>query len=142
MIQIGLAPRVFANDVVRFFATHVRAEEHPGISPEFLCPDGVRAAVQRRQLLLAIEDDQIIGALRFFPKKNGRVSVYQFAVAERYRGNDLLQKMLTEIACQGFDALCPASSALNGYFDHKGWQLTEAGKRGNRWTLDRSANAL
>ncbi len=69
-------------------------------SREFLCPLGLRAAVKRKEVIVALEEDRsIVGIARIYiSKRHGHASLYQFAINEDYRKTGLLKKMLNLVS--------------------------------------------
>jgi diaminopimelate decarboxylase len=44
-------------------------------------------------MIVATVDDQVVGAFRFYRKKTqDKISLYQFAISEIYRGQGLLKR--------------------------------------------------
>ncbi|MCE5171109.1 GNAT family N-acetyltransferase [Paenibacillus profundus] len=136
-MEIRLARPAEASAIVTFFDTNI-IRGHDGIpNEEFFCPDGARAAAKRNQILIAVEHHRIAGALRFYPKKESeRISLYQFAVAENYRGQRLLNRMLQTAFPIPVDVTCPLNASFNAYYDKTGWTLTGQTARCNRWVLN------
>ena len=96
--------------------------------------DGVKAAIRREQMLVALDHNQVVGAIRFYKKKTKEeISLYQFALAEPYRGLGLLCKMLHTINGAPIYAKCPVQSGFNEYFSKTGWQLKARGDTYNNW---------
>ncbi|GEC90931.1 hypothetical protein [Brevibacillus brevis] len=61
-MKITIANSWLGHDVTYFFQDNIK-ENNDGISNrELLCPDGAFAAVCRRQVVVAIDNDQIVGA--------------------------------------------------------------------------------
>jgi hypothetical protein len=96
----------------------------------------VRAAVKRGWVVIGIDEDKIISAVRFYPRKNdGIVSIYQFAVDEKYRGNELVQKMLSTTKFEQFEFKCPKDIEFNDYYDKIGASLVKHDEQYNYWIL-------
>lgn len=128
-------------DAVRAFFKRSLPRGSDGVyNEEFYCPLGVKAAVQRRQMLLAVDDQQrIVGAARFYPKKNGEFSLYQFAVDPAYRGHRLSCAMLDAVrGGRAMRSMCPPSAAFNAYYRSCGWRLEGVAHDLNQWVLDPS----
>ncbi|WP_254068683.1 GNAT family N-acetyltransferase [Brevibacillus sp. 7WMA2] len=86
------------------------------------------------QILVALDGDMIVAALRFYPKKSTQtISLYQFAVAKNYRGKGVLYTMLQYLGEYPIEVLCPIHASLNTYFSKTGWQHTGQFKGCNRW---------
>jgi GNAT superfamily N-acetyltransferase len=121
----------------RAFFARCLAPGSPGVyNEEFHCPLGVKAAIQRGQMLLALDGQRVVAALRFYPKKSGEVSLYQFAVDPAYRGQHLA-RALCDAARAGrpMRAFCPADSSFNAYYRAAGWLPAEAPAGLNGWRL-------
>lgn len=134
MMKITIAESWLAHDIAYFFQNHIQAN-HDGISnKEYLCPDGALASTRRGQVVVAIENDQIVGALRFYPKKSKQtISLYQFAIRSSHRGQNLLGRMLHIFGEYPVEVACPLSSRMNEYYEKRGWRLKEAKNSGNIW---------
>ena len=133
-MNIQLARTEQIPTVQSFFQKHLAREMEGIYSDEFVCPLGVRAAVRRQQMLVAVVNEEIVGAIRFYPKKTvQKVSLYQFAIDERFRGSGLLQKMLAQCGDAPIYALCPAESNFNTFYEKTGFQLLEQKNEFNEW---------
>ncbi|MGG0812255.1 GNAT family N-acetyltransferase [Paenibacillus alvei] len=135
-MQIRLAKWEETPAIIRFFSNTIDLRHDGMASGELYCPDGVAAAIRRKQLLVAVSGLRIAGALRLYPRKGSeRISLYQFAVAKTYRGQHLLQRMLDTLSPHPIEAACPAQSSFNAYYEHNGWALEGASETRNRWVL-------
>ncbi|WP_254475918.1 GNAT family N-acetyltransferase [Brevibacillus sp. HB1.4B] len=134
IMKITLADSWLGNDVVFFFQNNIQ-ENNDGISNrEFLCPDGAFAAVRRRQVVVAIDDNQIVGALRFYPRKSDQtISLYQFAIRPSHRGQRLMDKMLQILGECPIEVICPTTSKMNEYYEKSSWRLKEEKTDSNIW---------
>jgi len=66
------------------------------------------------------------GGISVLPKKTqNKISLYQFAISEVYRGQGLLKKMFKTINDLPIVALCPTDSDFNEYYYKTGWNLQE-----------------
>ncbi len=120
--------------VQSFFQKHLAREMKGIYSDEFVCPLGVRAAVRRQQMIVAVVNDEIVGALRFYPKKTARkISLYQFAIDARFRGRGVLQTMFAQCGDAPIHALCPVESSFNKFYEKAGFLLYEQGNEFNEW---------
>ena len=123
--------------VQSFFQKHIAREMEGIYSDEFVCPLGVRAAVRRQQMLVAVVNDEIVGAMRFYPKKTVRkVSLYQFAIDERFRGLGVLQKFFDHYGDVPIHALCPVESSFNTFYEKSGFQLRKQGNEFKEWVYN------
>ncbi|WP_342601195.1 GNAT family N-acetyltransferase [Psychrobacillus sp. FSL H8-0483] len=136
---IALANTTHISEVVTFFNEYLERNNSAVYSEEFLCPLGIKAAIRRKQMIVAIIDGQVIGAFRFYRKKTtNSISLYQFAINEVYRGQGLLKKMLKTINDLPILALCPLESEFNEYFYKSGWHLQEQSEEFKRWVFNHS----
>lgn len=133
-MQIQLANIVQTPQVIAFFRKNIERHHSAIYSEEFVCPLGVQAAIRRKQMLIVLDDVQIVGALRFYPKKKANtISLYQFALNEMYRGQGILKKMLQTINDMPIIALCPSASEFNNYFYKSNWHLQEQNPDFTTW---------
>jgi N-acetylglutamate synthase-like GNAT family acetyltransferase len=101
--------------------------------PEFGCPMGVRAAIRKGEVLVAIEEGQIVAALRFYRRKrDGGVSLYQFAVEPAFRGGRIMELLLHTLGTD-ITAQCPKAAQLNTFYQCNGWRLQSSDNRFNYW---------
>jgi len=142
-MEIRLAVRSDIDRVRSFFAKHLSRDNDALYSDEFFCPLGVGAAIRRDQLIVAVDGDLVVGAVRFYPRKQCRqISLYQFAVDASYRGKGLLLQMLEPLRDTDIVVLCPSDSPFNRYYCSTGWILRESKGGHNQWCLQRRAEAL
>src|ERR1041384_12413 len=88
-------------EVLSFFDCHLQGIPHLQIMPELGCPKGVQAAIRKGWLLIAVDKERIRAALRFYPRKrDGGISIYQFAVEPSYRGRHLINMLLATLNAQ------------------------------------------
>jgi predicted N-acetyltransferase YhbS len=133
---IRLATEKERGQVIALFGRYSGEIGENTVSEEFLCPYGARAAIERNQMIVAIESGDIVAAVRFYPRKrDGVVSVYQFVVDKEYRGGGLVKKMLRETGHSTFEAVCPSSSSIIGYYKKTGWVLEKGEENKQRWNL-------
>jgi len=119
---------------VAFFQRYLNPEEV--FSPEFLCPLGVRAAVQRREVIIFLAVNELAAALRFYRRKRSEcISIYQFAVHPTWRGR-LLSRLLIDAAPPGTRlSSCSPRSSLNDYYRNTGWRLRRCTPTEHEWIL-------
>ncbi len=123
--------------VRKFFARNLPRGSDAIYNEEFYCPFGVKAAIQRKQMMLAMEGPHIAAAARFYPKKNGEISLYQFAVEEEFRGTNLAKTMFDTLRKgQPVRSLCPAASSFNDYYQCTGWRFDHEERGLNHWLLE------
>ena len=136
-MQIALANPTHIPEVVSFFNENLDSNNIAVYSEEFICPLGIKAAIRRKQMIVATVEGQVIGAFRFYRKKTqNKISLYQFAISEIYRGQGLLKKMLETINDLPIISLCPTDSNLNNYYDKSGWYLQEQNEEFNVWIFN------
>ena len=132
IIQLANTDQI--HSVQSFFQKHLAREMEGIYSDEFVCPLGARAAVRRQQILVAVVNEEIVGAIRFYPKKTVRkVSLYQFAIDERFRGRGVLQLMLARCGDAPIHAFCPVDSSFNTFYEKAAFQLLEQDNEFNEW---------
>ncbi len=100
-----------------FFAKNL-TKDNPWITnEEFLCPFWVEWAINRKQVVILKYEEEIVWALRFYPRKRDNiVSVYQFALDERFRWKWLIKKMLEKTWYKVFEVNCFSDSSFNEYY--------------------------
>ena len=136
-MKIKLATKEYSEEVVEFFEKNLKRENEALYSEEFFCPFGVRAAVGRSQIILAIDGDKIVGAVRFYPRKRDKIiSIYQFAVDEKYRGQKIMNLIFNTILeeekdFQFLEALCPVEISFNSFYKKTGWKLRKKDEKFN-----------
>lgn len=112
-MKLKIADVFNTREVVHFFSRHLIRGNDGVSTSEFFCPDGVKAAVRRGQVLLALHDKHVIAALRFYRRKTkNSVSLYQFAIDLPYRGKGLLREMLQSLGPVPIEYLCPRNLVL------------------------------
>ena len=135
-MQIELATEKYSKQIVSFFDNNLDKDNKALHSREFLCPFGVRAAIKKEWVVIGIDKDEIISAVRFYPRKTDEmVSVYQFAVDEMYRGGKLVQKMLKLTGFNKFEFKCLKGINFNNYYKKIGASINKEDAEYNRWVL-------
>jgi hypothetical protein len=135
-MKINLAPISATSNIVTFFGKYISSDNDALYSGEFFCPDGIRAAIRRNQVLITVVDNRIIGCLRFYRRKTQKIiSLYQFAIDENYRGQGVLKQMLDAINDVPIEVLCPARSKFNKYYQKTGWKFMKQAEKLNHWIL-------
>ena len=133
-MRIIMASPTEIHKVNSFFIEHLNPISSELYSAEFLCPLGIQAAIRRNQMVVAVVDGEIVGAMRFYPKKTtNTISLYQFAISKEHRGKGILKKMLLFIKAAPIIALCPVASEFNNYFLKTDWKLQEKRGEYNEW---------
>ncbi len=136
-MQIALANPTHISEVLSFFNENLDRNNSAVYSEEFFCPLGIKAAIRRKQMIVATVEGQVVGAFRFYRKKTqNKISLYQFAISEIYRGQGLLKKMLKTINDLPIISLCPSDSDLNDYYFKSGWYLQNQNEEFNVWVFN------
>ena len=86
-------------DLLEFFDKNLDKDIWGGaVSREFLCPFGLKSAVNRGQVVIVVRSEELVAALRFYPRKTSdTVSIYQFAFAKDAKMDSLFTKNLKKI---------------------------------------------
>jgi len=135
-MKIELATKQYVKQIVSFFEEYLDESNEAITGREFFCPFGVKAAVQRKQVIIVLENEKIVAALRFYPRKRDNiVSIYQFAIDENNRWKDLLKKMLIKTGYKTFEVICPLDSVFNEYYKKTNWTLKTKNEEYNYWNL-------
>jgi len=136
-LEIKVASVPLTQRVLLFFQRYIDQTKEGIYNLELVCPDGIKAAVKRRQIIVAIEEGYVVAALRFYKRKNQDiVSLYQFAISETHRGKGLLMKMLKVLDTPLIIALCPEKSSFNEYYIKTGWQFIKEERNLTYYHLD------
>jgi len=135
-MEIKLANNINTEEIIQFFKKHLNKNIDAITSKEFFCHLGLKGAIKRKQVIICIFHNKIIGAIRFYPRKTDNiVSVYQFAVAINHRGKKLFQQMLIMTGYKIFEVLCPLKSEFNNYYKKTKWVLKKQNTKYNYWIL-------
>ena len=142
---MSLTPAVIAyrvavpNDVTpvtHFFHEHRKAISESAVGPEFLCSMGIHAAIRRGEMVVASSGAKIVGAVRIYRRKTvQRISVYQFAVQEAYRGLGIFKNLLAFCGDNIFEVKCRKDSLINEYFHSTGWVGVSCEGNESTWRL-------
>ena len=136
VMQIELAKSDSAELIIQFFDKYLDKNNSAIISREFFCPLGIKAAINRNQIMICLKNNEIRAAVRFYPRKRDQiVSIYQFAIAEKFRGKKLLLKMLEQTGYKNFEIICPIDSDFNAYYKKTGWVISKQKNQQNYWSL-------
>jgi len=113
------------NELIQlFFSKYLSINNKAIYNGEFLCPDGLRFAIKKGNVIVAVIDKEIIGALRFYRRKrDNKISLYQFAISADYKGFGILKKMLSKLKSNEIIVKCPINLLFNDYFTKTGWSL-------------------
>jgi len=136
-LLLSLAQQNETPMVIDFLNQYIDQDTEGAWNDEFRCPYGITRAIKRKQMIITKKGNSIVGALRFYPQKRKNiVSVYQFAVKESERGNDLVKKMLECTDGEVFHSRCPENIKFNDYYLKTGWKLFKTDDLGNVWELN------
>jgi len=136
MLKIRLAKESEKSQVVDFFEKNLERENKAIYSREFFCPFGVSSAIKRNQVAVVLDKNLVVGALRFYPRKrDGIVSVYQFAVDKEYRGQKIIFQILKELNFEEYEFLCPIGNDFNKYYKKLGAKMFDNANL-NCWKLN------
>ena len=126
--NIVLAKRNMTSALIKLSMSVLQAGNEAIYNEEFLCIKGLQAAIIKENVVVALHFGNICGLMRFYPNKRvERISLYQFAIAESDRGNNLATKMLDLIYSRYKKPIiskCPATSVFNEYYAKTGWAKT------------------
>jgi predicted GNAT family acetyltransferase len=136
-MQITIANPTHISEIVIFFNENLDRNNSAIYSEEFVCPLGIKAAIRRKQMIVATVEGQVVGAFRFYRKKTqNKISLYQFAISEIYRGKGLLKVMLNTINDLPIVSLCPTDSKFNDYFYKTEWELQGQNEEFKTWVYN------
>jgi len=131
-MKIQLATILYKKQVIEFFEKYLDKNNEAITWREFLCPFGVSNAIKRNQVMIVLEEDEIVWAVRFYPRKRDNiVSVYQFAISENYRKKGLLRKMLEKTWYKIFEVVCPLNHSFNKYYLKTWWKIEKSDEKFN-----------
>ena len=116
-MQIALANPMHISEVVTFFNKNLDCNNNAVYSEEFLCPLGIKAAIKRKQMIVATVEGQVVGAFRFYRKKTQNT-------------------MLKTINDLPIIAFCPTFSEFNDYFHKTDWELQQQSEMFNVWVYN------
>jgi len=125
------------NEINIFFEKYLDKNNDAITCEEFLCPFGVKAAIKRKQIVIILDNARtIVAATRFYPRKRDNiVSLYQFAIDKKYRGQNFLKKMLFVTVFKNFEVICPLNSKFNDYYKKTDWVISNKDSKFNYWRL-------
>jgi hypothetical protein len=122
---VSIAPKRMTTSIVGLCERLLSEDNDALYSSEFLCPVGLRSSINKGFVICAMKNGGLAGALRFYPSRRVKqVSLYQFVVAEHYRGQGVVTEMIHFLHTQ-FEGIvvckCPKQSSFNNYFIKTGW---------------------
>jgi len=136
MLKIKLAKENEKGQVIDFFQKNLEIENKAIHSREFFCPFGVSAAIKRNQVAVVLDKNLVVGALRFYlRKRDGIVSVYQFAVDKEYRGQKIILEILKKLGFKKYEFLCPLENNFNEFYKKIGCELEKSDEEFNYWVF-------
>ena len=131
---LKIAQKAETKKIQNFFAKYLQKWNPWIVNEEFLCPFWVEWAVNRKQVVILKFEEKVVGALRFYPRKRDNiVSVYQFALEERFRWKWLIKKMIQKTWFKYFESTCFVDSSFNDYYQKTGWKLEKSDEKFNYW---------
>lgn len=134
LAKIKYAEKINKKAVIDFFADNINEDNDWITSCEFRCPFWISAAINRNQIIIIVYWDEIVGWLRFYPrKKEDIVSIYQFAIDERFRSKWLMKEMLKFSWYNSFESVCNIESNFNNYYIKQGWTKIKTDDNYNYW---------
>ena len=123
-ISVKIARFPYIDEIINFFDRNLDADNDAVYNEEFFCKFGIKKAIREKNIAIAVIDREIIGAVRFYPRKNDSIiSFYQFAVDEKYRGKGVMHLILNFFDDKPIESLCPINSEFNNYYLKTGWEL-------------------
>lgn len=136
-LTLKLAEETEIKPIQTFFKRYLN-KNNPGIvNGEFLCPFWVSSAIKRKQMIVLKNWFQILGALRFYPKKTDNiVSLYQFALSEKIRWKWLIKTMIWKTWYKSFEINCFLNSDFNEYYNKTWWKLEKSDNKFNYWIIN------
>ncbi|MDP5272898.1 N-acetyltransferase [Chengkuizengella axinellae] len=136
-MEIRIADITYSSKIAHFFEENLCRQNDAIYSEEFFCKDGVWAAITRKQVLIAMDEHELVGAMRFYRRKtNDCISLYQFAINKQHRGDRILNKMLRFSNDVPVKVKCPIQSSFNRYYKKTGWSLIETDSKYNHWVFN------
>jgi diaminopimelate decarboxylase len=133
--SISFAHTQNTNDIIEFFNKYLGHTNSAMHSEEFFCQDGISTAIKKKNIVVSSYNDRIIGAYRFYRRKNGEISLYQFAVSDIWRGQRLIHKMLKFLGRVTIHTKCPINNNFNDYFKNTGWTMVKHSTNFNYWII-------
>jgi len=134
ILKLKIAEKIETKKVQEFFEKHLDKNNPWITNEEFLCPFGIEWAINRKQIVILKNEEKIVWALRFYPrKKDNIVSVYQFALDKDFRWRWLIKKMLEKTWYKVFEVNCALNSNFNDYYKKNWWKLEKNDRKFNYW---------
>jgi len=134
ILKLKIAEKIETKKVQEFFEKHLDKNNPWITNEEFLCPFGIEWAINRKQIVILKNEEKIVGALRFYPRKRDNiVSVYQFALDEKFRWRWLIKKILEKTWYKSFEVNCFINSSFNEYYEKSWCKLDSSDEKFNYW---------
>ena len=138
-LSVKIAQFPFIDEIIEFFKKNLEVDNDAIYNEEFFCEFGIKKAIREKYIVIATIGNKIIGAARFYPRKNDNViSLYQFAVDERYRNICVMDSILGFLPGNPVESLCPINSEFNDYYRKKGWELYRRNDKYFIWRFNKS----
>lgn len=126
-INIKTATREDDFQIKSFFNQYLSDENKAIYNGEFLCPDGLKFAIMKGNVIVAKIGNIVVGALRYYKRKRDNcVSLYQFAISEAHRSIGLVLEMLSLLKDNEIIVKCPIDINFNEYYLKTGWILKDS----------------
>lgn len=133
-LRVEIAEIKDSNEIVNLQESYLTIDNPAVYSEEFVCPIGLCFAIKRGLVVVAKEDNKIIGFLRFYVRKrNNNISLYQFVIANSHRKLGVLSKMLNLINEKNIISYCHKDSTFNNYYKKTGWRIIGQAQGFNHW---------
>lgn len=137
VVRVQFAPLQITTRVLEFQKKNIQPDNNEIYNGEFLCENGLKSAIRKKNVVVAYSGENIVGMLRFYPKLNkSEISLYQFAVDNDFRGQGVFNEMISFLIKQydfELTSKCFKESSFNEYYKNKGWELSESSGNLNIW---------
>ena len=135
--EICLANHSRMRDVLEFQRRYIKTDNQVVYSREFHCESGLRKAIHKNNVIVAYSNPGLVGIVRFYCQvRQQQISIYQFAVAEDFRGGRLAEKMFAYIQnkyTMDLISKCPVDNDFNNYYKINHWDLLDSQIGLNYW---------
>lgn len=136
-IILKFAEVIETKNIQDFFLKYLKEDNPWIVNGEFLCPFGIEWAIKRKQIIILKYKNDILWALRFyFRKRDGIVSLYQFALNEDIIWKWLIKKMLQKTWYNKFESICFKDSYFNNYYLKSWWKFDRSDTKFNYWIME------
>ena len=139
-MKICFATKKDSENIINYFDKNLKKEDFwkdfKDDFYEYFCPFWVRRAIKRNEIILFKNKENIIWALRFYPRKNSKIaSLYQFAFDESIKNRKIFPKILEFISFNEFQTQCFKNSKLNNYLEKQGFEIIKSDEKINYFRL-------